>query len=303
MKLYSPATISEIRNKYGFRLSKSLGQNFLTDKNIIDRIIEKSNIGKEDLVIEIGPGFGVLTAAAAEAAGKVIAVEIDSNLIPILQETLRGYENVEIINADILKTDLKGLVEQNREINGQKVNRVRIIGNLPYYITTPIIMKLLEERVPADSITIMMQKEVADRIKAGPGTKAYGAISAAVGYYCTVADVARAPKEIFIPRPKVDSAVIRLDIRKEKPVRLNSEDAFFTVIKAGFGQRRKTLLNALTGTYGKTKEEIGAVLAAAGIDPSRRAETLSLEEFAALANALWPARDEATAASLSNKSI
>jgi len=293
MKLYSPATINEIMKKYGFRLSKSLGQNFLTDKHIIDKIIEKSDIGKKDLVIEIGPGIGVLTAAAAEAAGKVIAVEIDGSLIPILRETLRGYENIEIINADILKTDLKGLLEQNKEINGQKIESVKILGNLPYYITTPIIMKLLEERVPADSITIMLQKEVADRLKAEPGTKAYGAISAAVRYYCTVVDVAKVPKEVFFPRPKVDSAVIRLDIRKEKPVSLVSEDAFFTVIKAGFGQRRKTLLNALTGTYGKTKEEIAAVMAAAGIDPSRRAETLSIEEFAALANALCADRNQA----------
>ncbi|HWQ77700.1 MAG TPA: 16S rRNA (adenine(1518)-N(6)/adenine(1519)-N(6))-dimethyltransferase RsmA [Anaerovoracaceae bacterium] len=288
MKLYSPATINEIRKKYGFRLSKSLGQNFLTDKNIIDRIIEKTDIGKEDLVIEIGPGIGVLTAAAAEAAGKVIAIEIDRNLIPILEETLREYDNIEIINCDVLKADLKGLLEQNREINGQKIKGVKILGNLPYYITTPIIMKLLEDRVPADSITIMLQKEVAERIKAGPGTKVYGALSAAVQYYCTVEHVANAPKEIFIPQPKVDSAVIRLDIRKEKPVRLSSEEVFFAVIRAGFGQRRKTLLNALTGVYGKTKVEIAAVMAAAGIDPVRRAETLSLEEFAALANAISP---------------
>ncbi len=288
MKLYSPATINELKKKYGFRLSKSLGQNFLTDKNIIDKIIEKSMIGKEDLVIEIGPGIGVLTAAAAEAAGKVIAVEIDRNLIPILKETLSEYDNIEIINSDVLKTDFREILEQNREIDGQKIGGIKILGNLPYYITTPIIMKILEDRVPADSITIMLQKEVADRIKAGPGTKVYGALSVAVQYYCTVAHVVNAPKEIFVPQPKVDSTVIRLDIRKEKAVRLNDEAVFFAVVKAGFGQRRKTLLNSLTGVLGLSKEEIASILEAASIDPVRRAETLSLDEFAALSNAIRP---------------
>lgn len=286
MKLYSPATISEVRRKHGFQFSKSLGQNFLTDKNIIDKIIEGSMIGKGDLVIEIGPGIGVLTAAAAEAAGKVIAVEIDRNLIPILKDTLSDYDNIEIINSDILKIDLSALLEQNELINGQKREGVRILGNLPYYITTPIIMKILEDRVQTDSITIMLQKEVADRIKAQPGSRTYGALSVAVQYYCTVAHVANAPKEIFVPQPKVDSTVIRLDVRKEKPVLLSSEETFFAVVKAGFGQRRKTLLNSLTGIYGLTKDEIAVVMATAGIDPVRRAETLSLEEFAALANAI-----------------
>ncbi|MDD3169944.1 MAG: 16S rRNA (adenine(1518)-N(6)/adenine(1519)-N(6))-dimethyltransferase RsmA [Eubacteriales bacterium] len=286
MKLYSPSTINELKKRHGFRLSKSLGQNFLTDKNIIDTIIEKSNIGEKDLVIEIGPGIGVLTAAAAEEAGKVIAIEIDRNLIPILKETLREYDNIEIINSDVLKTDLKEILEQNREIRGQKTGGIKLLGNLPYYITTPIIMKILEDRVPADSITIMLQKEVADRIKSAPGSRTYGALSVAVQYYCTVAHVANAPKELFVPQPKVDSTVIRLDIRKEKPVQLNSEEAFFAVVKAGFGQRRKTLLNALTGIYGLTKDEVAAVMAAAGIDSVRRAETLSLEEFAALANTI-----------------
>lgn len=286
MKLYSPATINELKNKHGFKLSKSLGQNFLTDKNIIDKIIEKSMIGKRDLVIEIGPGIGVLTAAAAEEAGKVVAIEIDRSLIPILRETLSEYDNIEIINRDVLKTDFKTILEQNREIGGQKIDGVKILGNLPYYITTPIIMKILEDRVPADSITIMMQKEVADRIKASPGTKAYGALSVAVQYYCTVAHVVNAPKEIFVPQPKVDSTVIRLDIRKEKPVHLISEEVFFSVVKAGFGQRRKTLLNALTGVCGLTKNETAEIMTVAGIDPVRRAETLALDEFAALANAI-----------------
>ncbi|MEI3500911.1 MAG: 16S rRNA (adenine(1518)-N(6)/adenine(1519)-N(6))-dimethyltransferase RsmA [Anaerovoracaceae bacterium] len=278
-KLYSPAKMAQLRAKHDFRHSKSLGQNFLSDKNIIDAIIEGSEIGAEDLVIEIGPGMGVLTAAAAECASRVVAVEIDRHLIPILTETLENYDNVEIINADVMKTDLSEVVEKYRTLG-----KVRIIGNLPYYITTPIVMKLLEERVPADSITIMMQKEVADRIKASPGSKTYGALSVAVGFYCTVRHIANAPKEVFVPRPKVDSTVIRLDVRQERPVDLVDEKLFFETIKKGFGQRRKTLLNSLTGIRGMPKESIAAVLADCGIDSRRRAETLSMSEFADLAN-------------------
>ena len=278
-KLYSPAKMAQLRAKHDFRHSKSLGQNFLSDKNIIDAIIEGSEIGAEDLVIEIGPGMGVLTAAAAECASRVVAVEIDRHLIPILTETLENYDNVEIINADVMKTDLSEVVEKYRTSG-----KVRIIGNLPYYITTPIVMNLLEERVPADSITIMMQKEVADRIKASPGSKTYGALSVAVGFYCTVRHIANAPKEVFVPRPKVDSTVIRLDVRQERPVELVDEKLFFETIKKGFGQRRKTLLNSLTGIRGMPKESIAAVLADCGIDFRRRAETLSMSEFADLAN-------------------
>ena len=280
-KLYSPSTMAKIREKHGFRHSKSLGQNFLSDIHIIEDIVDGSDIEPEDLVIEIGPGMGVLTAAAAERAGKVIAVEIDKKLIPILKETLAEYDNVEVINADIMKTDLTEIVEANRPADGGKV---RVIGNLPYYITTPIIMKLLEESVPADSITIMMQKEVADRIKAGPGGKDYGALTVAVGFYCTITHVADAPKEVFVPRPMVDSTVIRLDLRKECPVDLIDQKIFFETVKGGFGQRRKTLLNSLTGVRGLPKPEIADALDAAGIDPKRRAETLSLDEFAAVAN-------------------
>lgn len=287
MKLYAPSTIRSIKDKYGFKLSKSLGQNFLTDKHIIDKIIEDSFIGEQDLVIEIGPGIGVLTYEAAEAAGKVIAVEIDKNLIPILQETLKEHDNVEIINRDILKTDLNEVIDANSLINGKERTGVKIIGNLPYYITTPIIMKILEDGVRADSITIMMQKEVADRIKAEAGTKAYGALSVAVQYYCTVAHVVNAPKEVFVPNPKVDSTVIRLDIRKEKPVKLKDESLFFQCIKAGFGQRRKTMSNSLTGVNGMSKADVGEVLNLIGIDPGRRAETMSIEEFAMLANAVY----------------
>ena len=283
MKLYAPSTIREIKDKYGFRLSKSLGQNFLTDKNLIDEIIESAQIGPEDLVMEIGPGMGVITMEAAEKAKKVIAVEIDKNLIPILKETLKDYDNVEIINKDILKTDVNGLIDGCKE----KFAGVKILGNLPYYITTPIIMKLLEDGVKADSITIMMQKEVADRIKALPETKAYGALSVAVQYYCTAEAVVNVPKEVFMPQPKVDSTVLRLCIRKEKPVILEDRDMFFRCVKAGFGQRRKTLLNSLMGIDNITKDIVRDALEKAGIDPSRRAETLNLEEFAKLSNEVF----------------
>ena len=283
MKLYAPSTIRDIKERYGFKLSKSLGQNFLTDKNIIDRIVESAEIGPEDLVIEIGPGIGVITREAAEYAKKVIAVEIDRNLIPILKETLGDCDNVEIVNRDILKTDVNELIRDC----GENISGVKVIGNLPYYITTPIIMKLLEDGVKADSITIMMQKEVADRIKAAPGTKAYGALSVAVQYYCTVEAVVNVPKDVFVPQPKVDSTVLRLSIREEKPVELADRDVFFRCVKAGFGQRRKTLLNSLMGVENITKEEVNQALAAAGIDPSRRAETLNLEEFARLSNEIY----------------
>ena len=283
MKLYAPSTIADIKERYNFQLSKSLGQNFITDRSIIERIIEGSGAGENDLLIEIGPGIGVLTAEAAEAAAKVIAVEIDRKLIPILSETLAEYDNVSIINQDILKTDVNKIIEEEKAA-GSFTGAVRIIGNLPYYITTPIIMGLLESGVKADSITVMMQKEVADRIKASPGGKIYGAISAAVQYYCTVEQIAVVPKEVFVPRPKVDSAVLNLYVRKEKPVELIDEKMFFACIRSGFGQRRKTLLNSLTGMAGLSKEEIKDVLSAADIDPVRRAETLSMKEFAAIAN-------------------
>lgn len=285
MKLYAKSTIREIKDKHNFKLSKSLGQNFLTDKNIIDKIIEAADLSEKDLVIEIGPGIGVLTAEAACQAGHVVALEIDQNLIPILKETLLLHDNVEIINADILQTDLNEIIARKKAEN-PGIEGVKIIGNLPYYITTPIIMKILEEGVKANIVVVMMQKEVADRIKASPGGKTYGAISAAVRYYCEVTDVAKVSRHVFVPEPKVDSAVLRLDIREEKPVSLIDEGLFFACIKAGFGQRRKTLLNALTGMCGLDKEEARGLLATAGIDPIRRAETLSIEEFAHLANEL-----------------
>lgn len=280
-ELYTPTTINRIKARYDFKVSKSLGQNFLTDINIIEKIVDATNVADEDLVIEIGPGMGVLTAVAAERAKKVIAIELDRNLIPILKDNLAEYDNVEIINQDILKTDLNSLIDRT------KYKGVKILGNLPYYITTPIIMKILEEGVDADSITAMMQKEVADRIKSGPSKKTRGAISVAVQYYCEVVDVASVPKEVFMPQPKVDSAVLRFDIREKKPVELLSEKTFFACVKAGFGQRRKTLSNSLMGMGDISKEDVLACLEASGIDGSRRAETLTIEEFAALSNEIY----------------
>lgn len=286
MKLYSPVTIKDIKEKFGFSLSKSLGQNFLVDKNIIDSIIERSNIGEEDLVIEIGPGIGVITRELAQAAKHVVAVELDTRLIPILEYTLEGLDNVEVINKDILKVDINQVLNEIKA-RGIEFEKVRVVGNLPYYITTPIIMKLLEENVPADSITVMMQKEVADRIEAKENTKARGALSVAVQYYCQVNRIVNVPKNVFVPPPKVDSTVLRLDIKKEKDIVLDDRNCFFRVVKAGFGQRRKTLLNSLSTGLSMSKEDISEVLKVCNIDEKRRAETLSMEEFGRLANIIF----------------
>lgn len=286
-ELYSPQGIRGLERKYNFHMAKKLGQNFLTDESVIMDIVESSGTTEKDLVIEIGPGMGVLTTEAAEVAGKVVAIEIDKKLIPILAETLRQYDNVKIINEDILKVNLSQIIEEERILNdGSMAQSVRILGNLPYYITTPILMKLLEDRVEAETITIMVQKEVAQRISAPPGSRTYGAISVAVQYYCEVEYVETVPKEVFVPRPKVDSAILLLKVRKKSPVDLISEELFFECIKKGFGQRRKTLKNALADLQGKNKEEIGEILTECGIDPIRRAETLSISEFATLANRL-----------------
>lgn len=285
MKLYAPSTIQDIKERHDFKLSKSLGQNFITDRNVIEKIIDGAEINSDDLVIEIGPGIGVLTAAAAESAARVIAVEIDKKLIPILSETLGEYDNIKVINRDILKTDINEIINEEKEA-GTFSGRVKIIGNLPYYITTPIIMSILERGVSVDSITIMMQKEVADRIKSSPGGKTYGALSVAVQYYCDVHQVTSVPKEVFVPRPKVDSTVLQLSVRKERPVDLISEKVFFSCIKHGFGQRRKTLLNSLTGVCGLSKDQIREILSETGIEFNRRAETLDIKEFAAIANSV-----------------
>lgn len=279
-----------IKRKYGFHNSKSLGQNFLTDDSVIDDIAAASKIGPEDLVIEIGPGMGVLTAAVADYAGRVVAIEVDKRLIPVLHETLADCDNIEIVNADIMKTDLNEIIEKYG-IPGPE-GKVRIVGNLPYYITTPILMMLLESRIPAETITIMMQKEVAERIMADPGSRTYGALTVAVSYYCVPSIVREVSKECFSPVPKVDSTVLRLDMRHEKPVTVRSEALLFETVKAGFGKRRKTMANAITGLRGLEKGMAASVLEKAGIDPKRRAETLSLEDFAALADAVYEAVTE-----------
>lgn len=284
--LFSPAGMTRVMKKHGFKNAHSLGQNFLTDEGVIESIIEGSGITEEDLVIEIGPGLGVMTAAAAERAGRVVAVEIDARLIPILKDTLSYYDNIEIIQEDILKVDLCRLIDERKP-----AGQARIIGNLPYYITTPILMKLLEDRVPAASFTVMMQKEVAERILAEPGNRTYGALTVAVRYYCEAEAVADAPKEVFLPRPNVDSAVIRLDRREQPTVCPMSEKVFFETVRSGFGQRRKTLQNSITGTRGITKEEAGTVLDRAGVARNRRAETLSLEEFAAVSDEIVRLKD------------
>jgi len=281
MKLYQQSAIREIRERYGFKFSKNLGQNFLTDKNIIDKIIEGTGINGGDTVIEIGPGIGVITAEAAQRAAKVIAVEVDKTLIPILEETLGEYENVRVINEDILKLDINKIIEE------EHAGKVKIIGNLPYYITTPIIMKLLDEEVNAESITVMMQKEVADRIKAGPCSKTYGAISAAVQYHCIVEKIADVPRTVFVPQPNVDSVVLKLKLREKKAAEVLDKKLFFECIRAGFGQRRKTLLNSLQTVRGTSRDIIASSLEAAGIEPSRRAETLSLEEFGKISNEVY----------------
>ena len=281
MELYEPSTIKLIKNKYGFRFSKSLGQNFLIDKGVIDSIVEGADISEDDLVLEIGPGIGVLTQAAAEKAGRVVCVEIDSNLIEIMKFTLYGLDNIKIINDNILKTDITSLI---REEQGD-LKHVKILGNLPYYITTPIIMKLLSERVPCESITVMMQKEVGDRIISGPGTKVYGAVSVAVQYYSEVTRIADVPKTCFMPQPKVDSCVLRMDIREKPAVETEDEDKYFSVVRSAFSQKRKTLLNSLGGT-GASKDVIRDALTEAGVDPKRRAETLTLSDFARITAAL-----------------
>ena len=268
----------------GVRPSKSLGQNFLVDEDVIQAIVEGSGVTRDTLVIEIGPGTGALTLPLAEKAGWLVAVELDERVIPGLRVKTFSLGNVEIIHDDILKVNLKELI--SRELSEHGLSEVRIVGNLPYYITTPIIMKLLEADTGAKSITAMMQKEVGDRIAAEPGTKLSGAITYSVHYYADVTSIVSAGRECFYPVPKVDSVVLRMDIREECPVQVADEELFFRCIKAGFSQRRKTLLNSLTsmGDYDKTR--IADALDRAGIEHERRAESLSMEEFARLADSL-----------------
>ena len=278
-RLSSHRATKDIVDKHGFKFSKSLGQHFLIDDNVIDKIIDGARVKEGDKVIEVGPGIGTLTREMAKRAEKVVAVEIDKNLIPILKETLADFDNTEVVNEDILKVDINKLVDE--KLSG---GPVKLIANLPYYITTPIVMKFLEEDIPVTDIVVMVQKEVADRMNAVPSTKDYGALSVAVQYYCDTEIVAKAPRHMFIPQPKVDSTVIGLHIREEKKYKADNEQLFFKTVKAAFGQRRKTLLNSLSSMGVLDKAKIKEVLAEAGIDEKRRGETLSIEEFAHLSN-------------------
>ena len=279
--LGNPKNTIEIIQKYQFAFQKKFGQNFLIDTRVLDKIISAAGITGDDCVLEIGPGIGTMTQYLAEHAGKVVAVEIDTNLLPILDETLKGYSNVTVINSDILKLDMNKLVDEYND--GRPV---KVAANLPYYITTPIIMGLFESNVPIDNITVMVQKEVADRMQVGPGSKDYGALSLAVQYYAKPYIVANVPPNCFIPRPNVGSAVIRLTRYQEPPVQVDEPGIMFRLIRASFNQRRKTLQNGLNNSpeVPYTKEQIAAAIESLGVPASVRGEALTLEQFASLAN-------------------
>ena len=286
-KIANPANTIDIIKKYDFNFQKKFGQNFLIDTHVLDKICSESGLGKNDLAIEIGPGIGALTQYLAVTAKAVVSVEIDKNLLPILGDTLKDYKNTELINADFLKVDLEKLIDECIQKYGEFDN-IRIIANLPYYITTPIIMNVLESHTHIDSITVMIQKEVADRMQAAPGSKNYGALSLAVQYYSDPYVVAFVPQNCFIPRPKVGSSVIRLDIYKDKPIKTVNEKLMFQIIRAGFNQRRKTLVNSLINFEGLqfSKDKIIHALSLLGKSEKIRGEALSLEEFAQLAEYL-----------------
>lgn len=281
--LGNPQNTIAVLQKYNFVFQKKYGQNFLIDTHVLDKIIRSAQIGPEDFVLEIGPGIGTMTQYLACAAGKVVAVEIDRALIPILEDTLEGYDNVRVINDDVLKVDIAKLAEEE---NGGRP--IKVVANLPYYITTPIIMGLFENHVPIRSITVMVQKEVADRMQVGPGTKDYGALSLAVQYYAKPYIVANVPPNCFMPRPKVGSAVIRLEKYEKPPVEVKDERLMFRIIRASFNQRRKTLVNGLKNSpeLDFTKEEIEAAVESLGRGISVRGEAMTLEEFAQLSNKL-----------------
>ena len=281
--LGNPQETIAVLQRYGFNFQKKYGQNFLIDTHVLDKIIGAAQIGPDDFVLEIGPGIGTMTQYLAEAAREVIAVEIDTKLIPILQDTLKEYDNVTVLNEDILKVDIRKIAEEK---NGGKP--IKVVANLPYYITTPIIMGLFESEVPLDSITVMVQKEVAARMQVGPGTKDYGALSLAVQYYAEPYIVANVPPNCFIPRPAVGSAVIRLTRYQEKPVKVNDASFMFKIIRASFNQRRKTLQNGLynSSELRIPKEKTVAALEEMGLTPTIRGEKLSLEEFAQLSDIL-----------------
>lgn len=279
--LGNPKNTIEVLQKYHFNFQKKFGQNFLINTSILEEIIDAAEITKEDFVLEIGPGIGTMTQYLCEAAREVVAVEIDTNLIPILGDTLSAYDNVEVMNADILKVDIAKLADER---NGGKP--IKVVANLPYYITTPIIMGLFESHVPIDSITIMVQKEVADRMQEGPGSKEYGALSLAVQYYAKPEIVVNVPPSCFMPQPKVGSAVIRLTRHENPPVDVDNEKLMFQVIRASFNQRRKTLANGLNnfGNFSLGKEEIQKSIEELGVPVNIRGEALSLEQFAKLSN-------------------
>ncbi len=285
--LGNPQNTIAVLQKYHFVFQKKFGQNFLIDTHVLDKIIRAAEIGSDDCVLEIGPGIGTMTQYLACAAKKVIAVEIDRALIPILEDTLDGFDNVRVINEDVLKVDIAELAEKE---NGGKP--IKVVANLPYYITTPIIMGLFENHVPLKSITVMVQKEVADRMQVGPGTKDYGALSLAVQYYAKPYIVANVPPNCFMPRPKVGSAVIRLERYEEPPVAVKDEKLMFRIIRASFNQRRKTLVNGLKNSpeLDYTKEEIEEAVEKLGRGISVRGEALTLEEFAKLADILLEIR-------------
>lgn len=280
--LGTPSATKEIINKYSFAFQKKFGQNFLIDSNVLESIIRGAEITKDDFVLEIGPGIGTMTQYLCEAARQVVAVEIDKMLIPILEDTLSEYDNVEVINQDVLKVDIKSLAEEKN--NGKPI---KVVANLPYYITTPIIMGLFESGVPIDSITIMVQKEVADRMQTGPGSKDYGALSLAVQYYATAKVILNVSATCFMPRPNVDSAVIKLTRHKEPTVNVADEKLMFKIIRASFNQRRKTLVNGLKNSpeLSFSKEQIVKAIEKIGKPETIRGEAFTLEEFAELANA------------------
>ncbi len=282
--LGNPKNTIEILQKYHFNFQKKFGQNFLINTGVLEGIIDAAQIGKEDFVLEIGPGIGTMTQYLCEAARQVVAVEIDTNLIPILSDTLSGYSNVEVMNADILKVDIQKLAGEYND-----GNPIKVVANLPYYITTPIIMGLFESHVPIDSITIMVQKEVADRMQEGPGSKEYGALSLAVQYYAKPEIVLTVPPSCFMPQPKVGSAVIRLTRHEKPPVEVKSEKLMFQVIRASFNQRRKTLANGLNnfGAFSIGKEALQECIEALGVPGNIRGEALSLEQFARLSDLIY----------------
>ena len=282
MHLGNPTNTIAVLNRYGFNFQKKFGQNFLIDENVVEKIVREAGVTKDDFVLEVGPGIGTMTQILCENAREVVAVEIDKKLIPILTEdTLSWYDNVTVINEDILKLNIKELADKK---NGGKP--IKVVANLPYYITTPIIMGLFESGVPLDSITIMVQKEVADRMQVGPGTKDYGALSLAVQYYAEPYIVANVPPNCFMPRPNVGSAVIRLTLHENPPTTVKDESLMFRIIRASFNQRRKTLLNGLNNSpeIAATKEQIQTAFEKLGFPANVRGETLTLKEFAALAD-------------------